>query len=102
MIQVRGANSLPMRYTIVGAELIEISPRSPDFNPIEDIFHNVKSQLVKEALYLRIEKESFEEFCVRVLETLFNLDSSIIDCTVAIMHDRLKFLAKNGGYRTKY
>ena len=86
----------------VGAELIEIPPRSPDLNPIENIFNNVKSQLVKEALYLKIEKESFEEFRVRVLQTLFNFDSSIIDCTVATMHDRLKIIAKNGGYRTKY
>ena len=86
----------------VGAELIEIPPRSPDLNPIENIFNNVKSQLVKEALYLKIEKESFEEFRVRVLQTLFNFDSSIIDRTVATMHDRLKIIAKNGGYRTKY
>ena len=80
----------------VGAELIEIPPRSPDLNRFENIFNNVKSQLVKEALYLKIEKESCEEFCVRVLQTLFNFDSSIIDRTVATMHDRLKIIAKNG------
>ena len=86
----------------VGAELLEIPPRSPDLNPIENVFNNVKSKLVKEALQGKIEKESFDEFSIRVFQTLFNYDSSAIDCTVATMHDRLNIITKNGGYRTKY
>lgn len=82
----------------VGAEVFKIPPRSPDLNPIENVFNNVKSELVKGALQGQIEKESFDEFRIRVLQTLFNYNSSTIDRTVATMHDRLKIIAKNGGY----
>jgi len=86
----------------VGAEVLEIPPRSPDLNPIENVFNNVKSELVKQALQGKIEKESFDEFRIRVLQTIVNCNSSTIDTTIATMHDRLRRIAKNGGYRTKY
>ena len=34
----------------VGAEGLDIPPRSPDLNPIENVFNNVKSEFVKQAL----------------------------------------------------
>ena len=86
----------------VGAEVLDIPPRSPDLNPIENVFNNVKSELVKQALQGKIEKESFDEFRMRVLQTIVNCSSSTIDRTIATMHDRLRIIAKNGGYRTKY
>ena len=86
----------------IGADLLEIPPRSPDLNLIENVFNNVKSMLLKEALQGKIEKESFDECRIRVLQNLFNYNSSAIDCTIATMHDHLNIIAKNGGYRTKY
>ena len=51
----------------VEAELHRIPARSPDLNPIENIFHLIEKKLAKQALNLQIEKESFEEFKTRVL-----------------------------------
>ena len=34
----------------VGAEVLDIPPRSPDLNPIENVFNNFKSELVKQVL----------------------------------------------------
>ena len=85
----------------VGAEVVHIPQRSPDLNQIENVFNNVKHEFAKGALQGQIQKESFNEFKIRVLQTLFNYNSSIIDRTVATMHDCLKLIASNGRYRTK-
>ena len=42
----------------------EISPRSPDLNPIENIFHLVKHYFDQEAISRNIMRESFDEFNV--------------------------------------
>ena len=42
----------------VGAELLDIQPRLPDLNPIENVSNNVKSELVKQALQGKIEKRA--------------------------------------------
>ena len=81
----------------MGAEVVHIPPRSPDLNPIENVFNNFKHDLAKGALQGQIQKESFDEFKIRVLQTHFNCNSSIIDHTVATVHDRLKLVASNGG-----
>ena len=50
----------------IGAELHEILARSPCVNPIENIFHVVRTNLEEEAICLQIERESFEDFTRRV------------------------------------
>lgn len=72
----------------IGAEVVKIPPRSPDLNPIENLFHNVKRQMTKEALRERIEKEDFNDFRKRVLRTLANFSTSAIDSTIKPMHER--------------
>ena len=88
---------------VVGAKVLDIPPRSPDLNPIDNVFNNVKSELVKQGLQIKIEKESYDEFRMRgmrVLQTIVNCSSSTIDCTIAPMHDCLRIIDKNGGYQT--
>ena len=51
-------------------ELLKIPPRSPDLNPIENIFHIASKKLEKVALNEGITRESFEEFCDRVQRTI--------------------------------
>ena len=86
----------------IGAELVEIPARSPDLNPIENIFHNIKRSLREDALKRKIIREDFESFKQRVLSTLLQYDASIIDRTVETMTLRLQRIVKSGGYRTKY
>ena len=43
-------------------ELLKIPPRSPDLNPIENIFHIASKKLEKDALNKGITHESYEEF----------------------------------------
>ena len=86
----------------IGADLVEIPPRSPELNPIENVFHNIKRSLREGALRQRIHREDFQSFKERVLGTLLQYNASIIDRTIETMNNRLQCIVKNGGYRTKY
>ena len=86
----------------VGARQFKIPPRSPDINPIENIFHLVKKKLQKDALDNRITKENFEQFSERVRETLVNFAPEIIDNTIASMDKRIGLIIKAKGQRIKY
>lgn len=83
-------------------ELSVIPPRSPDLNCIENIINVVKDSLEKEAIEQNITSETFEEFQDRVLRTLGNVDSSLIDRVIESMPLRIKPVLKGKGYRTKY
>ena len=86
----------------IGAELQAIPPRSPDLNPIENVFHNVRRILRQQALDERIERKSFAAFKNRIFGVLANFDTSIINRTIETMNDRLKLIIESGGCRTKY
>ena len=87
----------------VHANVIQhIPPRSPDLNPIENVFNVVKKQLKDEAIEKNIENESKEEYEKRVLSALLNYPSSVIDRTIESMEKRLKLVVKGRGNRTKY
>jgi hypothetical protein len=59
-------NKLAM--SAVGAKTFTIPARSPDLNPIENVFHNVNRQLQDDALSKRITKETYSQFCTRVID----------------------------------
>ena len=86
----------------VECELLPIPARSPDLNPIENVFHNVKSFLQQEAIESQITSESFEEFKERVLRTLDNVEIAMIDRTIESMPKRILSVISCKGYRTKY
>ena len=50
----------------VGCRLFSIPPRSPDINPIENCFNNIRRQIRKDAISKKITKETYPDFCRRV------------------------------------
>lgn len=84
----------------VKAKVFEIPPRSPDLNPIENVFHIASKDLKKSSA--SIEHESKEEFVARIKRTLYGIDTGIIDRTIESMDKRLELIIKNKGERTKY
>ena len=86
----------------VEAELLKIPARSPDINPIENIFHLVKSQLNKQAVTENITSESYEQFQTRVFQVLRTFPVDIIDKTIDSMSKRINKMISSKGYRTKY
>ena len=86
----------------VGALLFRIPARSPDCNPIENVFNLVNVQLEKEALQKHITRENFDEFSKRVKRTIKNFPAHIIDKTIESMPKRMHQIVKKRGGRLKY
>ena len=86
----------------IGAKKFSIPPRSPDLNPIENIFHLVKSKLCEDAYEQHIAKEDFQQFSLRVKNTIENIPVETINRTIESMPKRMGFIVKGKGQRTKY
>lgn len=86
----------------VGCRLFKIPARSPDLNPIENAFHNIRRKLNDDALEGKIECETFQQFCRRVRNTILDYSAEVIDRTIDSMPKRIDLVIKNKGIRTKY
>lgn len=86
----------------VRARKFSIPPRSPDLNPIENVFNYVKSELRLQALNRNITRETFDQFSLRIKETFLNLSVSYINKTIASMDERISAVIKGKGKRSKY
>jgi len=56
----------------VGANIFSIPARSPDCNPIENVFNCVKAKLKEDALSLKITHESYADFSDWCRQTLLS------------------------------
>ena len=86
----------------IGARKFTIPPRSPDLNPIENVFNVVKRKLGEEALQKRITKENVEEFSARVRANLEGTSADYINKTIDTMNKRIDMIIRAKGQRIKY
>ena len=85
-----------------GATLFEIPPRSPDLNPIENLFHIVKKKLDRQAIVEGIEHETWTDFKARVHKTITEIPVSVINNLLLSRPKRIEAVIKCKGLRTKY
>ena len=88
--------------TSIGATHFEIPARSPDLNPIENLFHLTKSSLREEAVALVLRSESVAAFEERVVRTLGNMARAHADKTIESMGKRIAEVIRRGGGRSSY
>ena len=86
----------------VNAWQFKIPARSPDLNPIENIFHLVSKQIRLDAKRFHLQSETFPQFSHRCKRVLENFPVDVIDKTIASMHKRIKLVIEKNGQRTKY
>ena len=65
----KNCKSARLAWEELGANLLKIPPRSPDLNPIENVFHLASQSLNRETIARSITKETYEEFSSRVIRT---------------------------------
>ena len=97
-------NSAPARQAMeeLDANLFPIPPRSPDINPIENIFHMVRKTLTQDAMKQNITQESIQEFQERIMKTMFELPICYVDKTIASLNSRMMKIIEYKGSRLKY
>ena len=71
------------------AQLLSIPPRSPDVNPIENIFHLVSKKLGEDAIARNLTNETLLEFQQRVIRTIYSIPQQTIDNTISSTRNRL-------------
>ena len=86
----------------VGCERFPIPPRSPDANPIENVFHLMSKKIKRDGMLLGIQSETYVQFKERCYQTITNFSPDIIDRTIESMPARMKAIVKEKGQRTKY
>ena len=86
----------------IEAEFHKIPARSPNLNPIENIFHLVKKNLGHEAIANCITSETFKQFTERVLRSFDNHSIAVVDRTIASLSKRVEAVLKSKGNRIKY
>ena len=99
---VMNSAAVQAAYKSLGIEVISIPARSPDLNPVENVFNNVRRSLRQEALQKRIVKETYPQFALRVSNTMIKFSRHIIDSTIETMSKRMRQIVACRGYRTKY
>ena len=78
----------------IGAEMQVIPARSPDLNPIENLFHIVRKKMEAEILEKNITHQSWDEFVDRVKFNIWSVSREYVDKTIGSMSRRIKDIAK--------
>ena len=86
----------------LGVLLMKIPARSPDLNPIENVFHLVGRKLQQDAISQNITRETFEQFSARVKNTLESFPIETINRTIDSMPRRIKMVIERKGQRIRY
>ena len=86
----------------IGAKYFRIPARSPDLNPIENLFHLIRNRLNKQAYRKVITSETKEQFTDRVASMLKDTRSNVIDNIIESMPKRIDMIIKRRGERIKY
>ena len=86
----------------IGTQLFAIPSRSPDINPIENLFHLVQKRLDAQDLSESITQENFIQFSARLKNTLQNFPLHTINKIVESMNTRMSMIIKYKGQRIKY
>ena len=97
-------NSKIARNTLdqMGMQCHSIPARSPDLNPIENVFHLVDNVLREEAIQKNIVSETFEAFSARVANSMLNFPSDVINRVIESMPNRINMVLKYKGQRLRY
>ena len=86
----------------VDAQMVHIPPRSPDLNPIENIFSFVRRELNEQAVQGNITREGIREFALRVKATLYSTSPTKINKVIESMKNRISKVILHKGGRIEY
>ena len=71
-----------MLYDAVGYSSFVNPACSPDLIMIDNLFHNMRCELFKHAKEQIIERQAYEEYAARMMETIMDMLKDLIDRTI--------------------
>lgn len=86
----------------VNAVQFDIPARSPDCNPIENLFNLVERKLRDDAVQRDIRRETFNDYVQRVKKTMADFPIQTIDNIIGSMHGRMLKIVARKGQRLTY
>ena len=86
----------------IGTVQFSKPPRSPDLNPIKNVFNLVEKKLGSDAVKHSISKETYARFLERVENTLLSYPIEPIDNIIKSMPKRISQVIQYKGHRLKY
>ena len=89
-------------WECANVELVKIPPRSPDLNPVENVFKVVREEISTEAKEKQIQRETFAEFKERVRVNILGFPLLKINNLMASMDKRVKQIIERKGQRLRY
>ena len=98
----QGAIIARQAFNSIGASYMVVPPRSPDLNPIENLFNLVKRKIRQDAFEKNLTKENFEQFSERCKSILLSYSVAHIDATIESMKKRVNLVLYHRGQRIKY
>lgn len=86
----------------LNAKLVSIPARSPDLNPIENLFHLVGREVERDSIARKLTSQTIEEFEERVRNIIVNFDTQTINRCIGNMDRRIREVIRRKGGRTAY
>ena len=86
----------------MGYTMQKIPARSPDLNPIENVFHLVRKRIEAQVKENNIVHQTWDQFKQIVQYNIWSTSKDLIDKTIRSMNNRLHEIVKTNGKRTKY
>ena len=91
------ATLMDMSYTMQ-----KIPARSPDLNPIENVFHIVRKRINAQIKESNVTRQTWDEFKQMIQYNIWSTSRNVIDKTISSMSKRLAEIVNTNGRRTKY
>ena len=86
----------------MGYTMQKIPARSPDLNPIENVFHVVRKRIETQVKENNVVHQTWEQFKQMVQYNIWSTSKDLIDKTICSVNKRLHEIVKTNSKRTKY
>lgn len=86
----------------MNAKITSIPARSPDLNPIDNLFAHTKRELKQQDLKKKIQFQTFDNFTERVKSTALKADKTLINNLIEKMPKPLNAVMKAKGLGVNY
>jgi len=100
--RVQNSEFVKKKFASKNITLVEIPPRSPDVNVIENLFNQMRGELNKQAKIAKQKKQTMSEFKARVESTLNSYSVLKVNNLIDSLPRRIDALIKGKGTRLKY